>query len=166
ILFNGLISGGQYAFLTLGFSFIFGVALILNLSHTAYYILTAFSIYYLSQVLSFSLPVTYLLSLVFVVVLAVVVYQLAMAPVRGQSSTVMIVSLVLAIVAQELVLITFGGQFRSLHQLVPGTVHLGGMLITYQHLFTLSAVLSVLLGVWVLLFKSKLGITIRAVTLD
>jgi len=101
-----------------------------------------------------------------VVVLAVVVYQLAMAPVRGQSSTVMIVSLVLAIVAQELVLIAFGGQFRSLPKLVPGTVQFGGTLITYQHLFTLGAVLSVLLGVWLLLFKSKIGIAIRAVALD
>jgi len=166
ILINGLISGGQYALLALGFSLIFGVARILNLAHTAYYMLTAFAIYYFSQVLDISLPVTYLLSLLFVVVLAVGVYQLAMAPVRGQSSTVMIVSLVLAIVAQELVLIAFGGQFRSLPKLVPGTVELGGTLITYQHLFTLGAVLSVLLGVWLLLFKSKLGIAIRAVALD
>lgn len=166
ILINGLISGGQYALLALGFSLIFGVARILNLAHTAYYMLTAFAIYFFSQVLEISLPVTYLLSLLFVVVLAVVVYQLAMAPVRGQSSTVMIVSLVLAIVAQELVLIAFGGQFRSLPKLVPGTVQFGGTLITYQHLFTLGAVLSVLLGVWLLLFKSKIGIAIRAVALD
>ncbi|MBS3982384.1 MAG: branched-chain amino acid ABC transporter permease [Dethiobacter sp.] len=166
ILINGLISGGQYALLALGFSLIFGVARILNLAHTAYYMLTAFAIYYFSQVLDISLPLTYLLSLVFVVVLAVGVYQLAMAPVRGQSSTVMIVSLVLAIVAQELVLIAFGGQFRSLPKLVPGTIEFGGTLITYQHLFTLGAVLTVLLGVWLLLFKSKLGIAIRAVALD
>lgn len=166
ILINGLISGGQYALLALGFSLIFGVARILNLSHTAYYMLTAFAIYYFSQVLALNLLTSYLLAFLLVVALAVGVYKLVMAPVRGQSATVMIVSLVLAIVAQELILVTFGGQFRSLPRLVHGTVYVAGMIITYQHLLTLGTVLSVLLGVWALLFKSSLGIAIRAVALD
>lgn len=166
ILINGLISGGQYALLALGFSLIFGVARILNLAHTAFYMLTAFTIYYLTQVLMLDLPFAYPLALVFIVALGVVVYQLLIAPVRGQSATVMIVSLVLAIVAQEIVLITFGGQFRSLPKLVPGTLYLAGMMITYQHLFTLGAVLTALAAVWLLLFKSNLGIAIRAVALD
>jgi branched-chain amino acid transport system permease protein len=166
IVINGLISGGQYALLALGFSLIFGVLRILNLTHTAYYMLTAFTIYYLNQVLDFSLPAAYPLALALVAVLSVTVYQLIIAPVRGQSSTVMIVSLVLAIVAQELMLIFFGGQFRSIPALVSGKLLLADAAITYQHLLTLGTVLLVLLAVWVLLFKSNLGIAIRAVAQD
>jgi len=166
IVINGLIRGGQYALLALGFSLILGVARILNLAHTAYYMLSAYAIYYLSQVLGFNLLVTYLLSLLIVVVLAIGVYQLVMAPLRGQSSTVMIISLVLAIVAQESLLIVFGGRFRSLPKLVPGMFQVGNMVISYQHIFTLVAVLSVLFAVWMLLFKSKVGIAIRAVAQD
>lgn len=166
IVINGLISGGQYALLALGFSLIFGVLRILNLTHTAYYMLTAFAIYYLNQVLDFSLPAAYPLALALMAVLSVTVYQLIIAPVRGQSSTVMIVSLVLAIVAQELMLIFFGGQFRSIPTLVSGKLLLADAAITYQHLLTLGTVLLVLLAVWALLFKSNLGIAIRAVAQD
>jgi len=166
ILINGLISGGQYALLALGFSLIFGVLRILNLTHTAYYMLTAFAIYYLNQVLALSLPASYLVALALMVVLSVAVYKLIIAPVRGQSSTVMIVSLVLAIVVQELMLIFFGGQFRSIPTLVSGTLQLAGTAITYQHLLTLGTVLLVLLAVWALLFRSNLGIAIRAVAQD
>lgn len=166
ILINGLISGGQYALLALGFSLIFGVLRILNLTHTAYYMLTAFAIYYLNQVLHLNLPAAYLLAMATMAMLSVAVYKIVIAPVRGQSSTVMIVSLVLAIVAQELMLIYFGGQFRSIPKLVSGTLHLADAVITYQHLLTLGAVLLVLLGVWTLLFKSTLGIAIRAVAQD
>ena len=166
ILINGLISGGQYALLALGFSLIFGVLRILNLTHTAYYMLTAFVIYFLNQMMAFSLPAAYLLALAAMVALSVVVYRLVIAPVRGQSSTVMIISLVLAIVAQELMLIFFGGQFRSIPTLISGTLLVAGAAITYQHLLTLVVVLLVLLGVWALLFKSNLGIAIRAVAQD
>jgi len=40
ILINGLVSGGVYAILAIGFSLIFGVAKILNMAHTAFYMLT------------------------------------------------------------------------------------------------------------------------------
>jgi len=166
ILINGLIIGGHYALLALGFSLILGVARVLNLAHPAFYMLSAFTIYYLSQVLELSLPATYILTLLFMVSLGIAVYQLILAPVRAQTSTVLILGLVLGIAAQELMLIIFGGQFRSLVRLAPGTLQLGDAVISNQHLLALCAVLLSLLGVWFLLFKSKFGIPIRAVAQD
>jgi len=152
--------------LALGFSLILGVARVLNLAHPAFYMLSAFTIYYLNQVLELSLSATYILTLLFMVSLGIAVYQLILAPVRAQTSTVLILGLVLGIAAQELMLIIFGGQFRSLVRLAPGTLQLGDAVISNQHLLALSAVLLSLLGVWFLLFKSKFGIPIRAVAQD
>jgi branched-chain amino acid transport system permease protein len=45
ILIGGLILGGQYALLALGFSLISGVARIMNFALGAFYMLTAYMIY-------------------------------------------------------------------------------------------------------------------------
>ena len=44
ILILGLIRGGVYALLAVGFSLIFGVARMINLAHTCFYMLAAYAI--------------------------------------------------------------------------------------------------------------------------
>jgi branched-chain amino acid transport system permease protein len=166
ILMNGMIAGGKYAMLALGFSLIFGVARIMNLTHTAYYMLSAYLIFYFNQTLAMPLVLSYVLSITMVVVIGMAVYKVMVAPVRERFTAVLIITLVLAMVVQEAVLIIFGGHYRTLPKLVTGTTQFSGMTLTYQHLFTLVAVFFVLGAIWLLLFKSKLGIAIRAMAMD
>ena len=44
IIVSGLISGSTFALLAIGFSLIFGVARILNLAHTAFYMVAAYTL--------------------------------------------------------------------------------------------------------------------------
>ena len=55
ILITGLVNGGVYALLAIGFSLIFGVARIVNIAHTAFYMLAAYCFYAL--LVTFKLPV-------------------------------------------------------------------------------------------------------------
>ena len=45
ILVIGLVRGGVYALLAVGFALIFGVARMINLAHTCFYMLAAYGIY-------------------------------------------------------------------------------------------------------------------------
>jgi branched-chain amino acid transport system permease protein len=166
ILMNGMIAGGKYAMLALGFSLIFGVARIMNLTHTAYYMLSAYLIYYFNQTLAMPLVPSYILSVVMVIALGMAVYKALVGPVRERFTAVLIITLVLAMVFQEMVLILFGGHYRTLPKVVTGTARFLGVTLTYQHIFTLGAVLFVLAAIWMLLFRSKLGIAIRAMAMD
>ncbi|MBS4020983.1 MAG: branched-chain amino acid ABC transporter permease [Dethiobacter sp.] len=166
ILILGLISGGKYALLALGFSLIYGVARIMNLSHTAYYMMSAYLILYLNQVLHVPLLLSMLIAIVAVVVIGLACYKFVIAPVRERFTTVLIVTLVLAIAAQEVVLLTFGGYYRTLPKLIPGNTYLFGIQLTKQHLLTLLIVVAVLIAFWLLLFKTKLGVAIRAMAQD
>jgi branched-subunit amino acid ABC-type transport system permease component len=47
ILVTGLVNSGVYALLAVGFSLIFGVARIVNIAHTAFYMLAAYCFYML-----------------------------------------------------------------------------------------------------------------------
>jgi branched-chain amino acid transport system permease protein len=42
---TGLVNGGVYALLAIGFSLVFGVARIVNIAHTAFYMLAAYCFY-------------------------------------------------------------------------------------------------------------------------
>ncbi len=48
IIITGLITGSMLALLAIGFSLIFGVARIVNIAHTAFYMVAAYCIYYLT----------------------------------------------------------------------------------------------------------------------
>lgn len=152
--------------LALGFSLIFGVARIMNLTHTAYYMLSAYLIYYFNETLSMPLALSCLLAVALVVAAGMAVYKVMVAPVRERVTAVLIITLVLAIVFQEVVVIIFGSHYRTLPKLISGTARFAGTTLTYQHLFTLCAVIMVLGGIWLVLFKSRLGIAIRAMAMD
>lgn len=166
ILINGLISGGKYALLAVGFSLIYGVARIMNLAHTAFYMLSAFLIYYLYQSLGVPLVAGLPLSIVAVTLIGLACYKFIIAPVRERFTTVMILTLTLAIAVQEVILISFGGFFRTLPKIIPGMTQLAGIRLTSQHLLTLMMVSVVLVCFWLLLFKTKTGIAIRALAMD
>ena len=72
ILISGLVNSGVYALLALGFSLIFGVARIVNIAHTAFYMLAAYALYGLLVVAKMPLLVAIPLSVVAVVALSLV----------------------------------------------------------------------------------------------
>ncbi|RPJ39047.1 MAG: branched-chain amino acid ABC transporter permease, partial [Deltaproteobacteria bacterium] len=45
IIINGLIGGSIYALLAIGFSLIYGIARIVNLAHTAFYMVASYCIF-------------------------------------------------------------------------------------------------------------------------
>jgi len=166
ILINGLINGGVYALLAIGFSLIFGVARIVNIAHTAFYMLAAYFIFTFSTRLGLHPFVSILLTVILVPIIGVVTYKLTIEPIREHEITVMIVTIAVAMVFQELMLIIFGGHFRGNPSLFPGFLEFAGVRVSIQHLLTLIVVFAVLMITWEILFRTKLGIAIRATAQD
>lgn len=167
IFINGLISGGVYAILAIGFSLIFGVAKILNMAHTAFYMVTAF-LMIACTTLYFDLPVPVaaVLSIFVISLLGVIVYKLCFDRVKVHETAVMIISVAVAMLFEEVVLLTFGAQFQRVPPFVEGYFEIGGVSVLNQHFFTAGASILTLAGVWLLLAKTKLGKSIRAVDQD
>lgn len=166
ILINGAIIGGIYALLALGFSLIFGVARIINLAHTAFYMLAAYFIFTFTHLLGLSAPLSVTASIIVTTAIGVGTYKLAVERIREHETTVLMITIALALVFQEAILLAFGSHFRSTPSFVSGHVELLGVSVLIQHVLTLGVVLVCLVGIWMLLSKSKLGIAIRAVAQD
>ena len=76
ILVTGLVNGGVYALLAIGFSLIFGVARIVNIAHTAFYMLAAYCFYTLLVKVGLGFVLSALIAVSGVTLLAVICYRL------------------------------------------------------------------------------------------
>jgi len=166
IIINGLINGSIYALLAIGFSLIFGVARIVNIAHTAFYMLAAYFIYVGFHHLGMSPYISMPLSVLAVGLLAIICYKIFIQPIREHEAAVLIATIALAMVIQEALLIAFGGHYLGVPPLVSGFATIAGVKVTYQHLLALSVAVLALFGVWILLMKTKLGLALRSTAQD
>jgi len=163
---QALVTGGVYALLAVGFSLIFGVARMVNLAHTSFLMLAAYGMFYATYRLGLDVFTAILISLVATVVIGLVSYKLFIDRIREHEVTVMLITLALATIFQECMVLAFGAHFREAPTLIPGFIEVLGVKISYQHLLTIAVVALVLVAIWLLLTRTKLGIAIRATAQD
>ena len=100
------------------------------------------------------------------VVVGLVCYQLFIRPIREHESAVLIATIALAMVIQEIFLLLFGGHYLGVPPLVSGYLVLGGVKVVMQHVLALGVAVLALIATWLLLFKTKIGLGIRCTAQD
>jgi branched-chain amino acid transport system permease protein len=93
-------------------------------------------------------------------------YKVFINPIREHEAAVLIATIALAMAMQEIMLLIFTGDFRSVPSLVAGYLVIIGVKIAYQQLLTICVALVILAGVWALLKKTRLGLAIRSTADD
>ena len=164
ILINGLICGGVYASLAVGFSLIFGVAKIMNMAHTAFYMIAAFLIYCGLSELGFSFFSSAILAIIITILLGIITFKLLLDRVREHDTAVIVISIAVAMFFQETLLAIFGDEARGIPPIVKGFIEIAHSRVTYQHLITLGVCIAILLSIWALLSKTRLGLAMRAIS--
>jgi branched-chain amino acid transport system permease protein len=166
IIIQGLITGGLYAILSIGFALAFGTARILNLSHTSFYMCAAFFLFISTTILK----LTFLLSCVIVIpavsILGMACYKMFLDRIKEHEITVLIISTGIALLFQEILLLTFHGHYRSIPPVFPGFTQILNFRITFQQIFAIAVCFVTIIGIWVLLSRTKMGNAIRAVSQD
>jgi branched-chain amino acid transport system permease protein len=162
-----MISGGVYALLALGFTLIYGVSGVVNLAHGSFYMIGAYMFYVLGT-FALELPpiLAVILSVAFVGVMSSVVYRLTIHPVLGDEVGVMVVTVCLALIFQQLMLLIFGPPNVPVAPLVAGSVTIGGLTVTYARILAFVVSLILFATLWVFISKSKIGKAMRAVSQD
>jgi branched-chain amino acid transport system permease protein len=166
IIITGLISGSVYALLAIGFSLTFGVARIVNIAHTAFFMLAAYCIYFFAENMGLHPFWGMLIAIVLVTFLGMLVYKFLINPIREHEGAVLIGTIALAIAFQELMFIKFTGTYLSVPALVKGFFSILGVKVFYQQLLTFCVAAMVMVGLWALLMKTRLGLAIRSTAQD
>ena len=161
-MINGAILGGLYALLALGFTLIYGVSGVVNLAHGAFFMLGAFMFYAFGPL---GLIPSLILAVIFVSVVGSIAYRLTIHPIVGDDVAVMVVTISLALIIQQLMLLVFGFSV-PIRPFVTGLAIIGGVRIRYETLLAFAVSLGLFFGLWIFVTKSKIGKTMRAVSQD
>lgn len=166
ILVTGLVNGGVYALLAIGFSLIFGVARIVNIAHTAFYMLAAYCFYTLLTKTGLGFLLSGVIAVAAVTLFSMLCYRLVIEPVREHESAVLISTIALALIFQEVMLYLFGGHFLGIPSTIEGGIRILGVSVPYQRVLILVVAAIMLGAVWLLLYRTRLGLAIRATAND
>jgi branched-chain amino acid transport system permease protein len=166
VIVSGLIGGSVYALLAIGFSLVFGVARIVNFAHTAFYMVAAYCIYFITQKMGFHPLWGVAAAIVLVTLLGMISYKIFIKPIREHEGAVLIATIALAMAIQEIMLLKFTGSYLSVPSLVKGYLLILGVKVFFQQLLTFCVALLILAMLWALLMKTKLGLAIRSTAQD
>ena len=166
IIITSLINGSTYALLAIGFSLVFGVARIVNIAHTAFYMVASYCIFFVTQKLAFHPLAGMFVAVIAVTLLGLITYKLFIDPIREHEAAVLIGTIALAIALQEIMLLLFTGDYLSVPALIQGYFTFLGVKGFFQQLLTFVAALVVLGALRLLLMNTKLGLAIRSTAQD
>ena len=160
---NSLALGGVLFTLAAGFSLIFGLMRIANLSHGAYFMLGAYlGLAMLDRGYSFAVAV--LVAGLAVGLLGGIVERLILRRLAGNSLSQVLATLGVAFVISDGCLWLWGGDPRPVTApaLLSGAAQIFGLTFPLYRLVVLVFSVLIALGLWLLLDKTRLGVMIRA----
>lgn len=166
LIVYGAISGAVYALLALGFTLIYGVADVINLSHGALYMLGAYMFSAFLSSFQLDLLPASILAVIFVGFVGIIAYRLFIHPIIDDVLAVLVVTLGVALIIQQLVLLEFGGGHIVMPSLVEGPISFLGVTVMSQQLLALVVSLSLIFILWIFITKSKIGGAMRAAAQD
>jgi branched-chain amino acid transport system permease protein len=166
IIIITLVTGGVYALLAIGFSLIFGNARVINLAHTGFFMLAAYGLWYFMRQLCIDTVWAILITVPAVTALGILAYRYLINTIREHHAAVLLMTIALAMVFQELMESIFSSLYWAVPALIPGFTEILGVRVLNQHLLTLGIVAVVIVVVWLILAKTKLGIALRATAQD
>jgi branched-chain amino acid transport system permease protein len=166
ILVYGAVISAIYALLAVGFTLIFGVARILNLAHGAFYALGAYAVYALTAEAGLPLLVAAVIAVLAVALFGVAMERVLVRPLRASQLAVLMITLSVALMAEQILLLTFGSEARNVPSMVSGTYNLLGADISAQRLLAFLAAVLILAGLWLFMQHTRLGAAILAISQD
>jgi branched-chain amino acid transport system permease protein len=166
ILITGLITGSMLALLAISFSLIFGVARIVNIAHTAFYMVAAYCIFSLTGLFGLNPVAGMLIAVAVVTLFGLLAYKFLIDPIREHEAAVLIATIALAMIFQEAIMLIYTGDYRTVSALIEGFFIVTGVKVFYQQMLTFGVVLVLLAVLWFLLMKTKLGLAIRSTAED
>ena len=166
---DGILVGGVYALMAVGLTLIFGVLDIINIAQGVMVILGAYLSYELAARLNLDLFLGLLITVPAMFVIGVVIEWAFIRPLRGRERTSMtlLVSYAIALIIEGILYQTFGANDRQLNAwYVTSSVHVFGFYLPYIYLFGFALALVLVAALYVLLYRTGFGRSVRATMQD
>lgn len=163
LLVNGIIAGGNYALLAIGYSLVYGVLKFINFAHGDVAMVGAYLVFALVQSLKLPFAISVLISMLLTALLGVIIERVAYRPLRhAHRLAPLITAIAVAFALESAVTLWLGADIRTYARPTEEGWHLGPAIITPTQATILVAAVVCLLGLHILLQRTSLGKAIRA----
>jgi branched-chain amino acid transport system permease protein len=177
-LINGITLGGLYALIALGYTMVYGVIQLINFAHGEFFsaggymgvimlsYLTAHGFLDTHPILC--LTASFAMAMAYSAFLAVGVEKVAYKPLRHESRLAVLLSaLGMSIFLQNAMMLTQGVYDKAYpSQLFQGNLQYGNITISYLQILIVGLTIVLLIGLNLLVFKTKIGMAMRATAQD
>jgi len=167
LVVNGLASGMTFALISIGFALIFSITRVFHVAHGAVYLVAGYLLLQFHVVWGWPLPLAVVLTLVCAAVLGLVIHRGCYRIMQRSGATslvIMIASLGLLILIQNLVAVAFGTDLKTLRtEPVRGSVDLGGVTIDTLYVKAIVAGLALYGFLELFMRKTRFGTAMRSV---
>ncbi len=166
---NGLQLGSIYALVALGYSMVYGIILLLNFAHGDIIMVGAYTTFFAVSIFGLSPVVAVIATVLVCALLGVLIEKIAYTPLRSAPRlSLLITAIGISFFLEYTAQLVFGADTKSMVQtpLIPGSLVVGGMSITYSAIFTIVVAFISMVVLTFLVQKTKLGKAMRAVSED
>ena len=164
---NGLSLGSVYALIAVGYSLVYSILLFSNFAHGGFLVVGGYICYFMLRSLEAGIWISSFAALIGAGVCAVIVERLAYKPIRERTSVtlyMLIASMGMSIVIENIFVVTIGGRFRALPPVVPMqpiSLFAGATVSAFDLLSFVTSIIF-LAALQLFLSRTKWGLAIRA----
>ena len=171
VAIKGVMSGGAYALLAVGFSLVYGVTEVINFGYGALLMLGTYLFFVFGPwgwYLQLEVLPAIILAITLIGIVGIIVYRLCIHPVVGDPLAPLVSTVGVAITIQQLVLVVFETDYRPvrLFEVEPPPINIWGASVYYTRLLAFVVSLALFAGLWLFVAKTKIGGAMRAVAQD
>jgi branched-chain amino acid transport system permease protein len=166
-IINGLSLGSVYALIAVGYSLVYSILLFSNFAHGGFLVIGGYICYYALIKANVNIWIASATALAGAGLAAVLVERLAYRPIRERTSLtlyMLIASMGMSIVIENFFVVTVGGRYKALPEVIPmNPVSVFGLATTSAFdILSLVTAVVFLIGLQLFLSKTKWGLAIRA----
>ena len=167
-IITGLMAGGVYALMATGMTLIFGVLEIINIAQGILVVMGAYLSYTLSQRLHLDLFVGLFITLPVMFVIGIAIEWAFIRRIRRERVMLSIlVTFALALVLEGILSMIYGSDYVTLHAwYVDAALPIAGFYLPYINIFSFLLSMVLLFALFLLLYRTKFGHSMRATMQD
>lgn len=166
-LLNGIQIGSIYALVALGYSMVYGIVKLINFAHGDIIMVGAYITLYAMTLGNLPGWAAVLVSTLSCVAVGVLIEKVAYKPLRNSARiSLLITAIGISLLLQNLAQLVFSANPKMFTGLFEGAIVIGELRITTATLVTILVTIAIMVGLMVLVNKSRIGKSMRAVAED
>ena len=168
-LINGVSLGSIYALLAIGYTMVYGILRLINFAHGDIFMMGAYIAFYNCTLFLLPWYISFPIAIIFTTLLGVGIERVAYRPLRGVPRIYCLISAIgVSLLLENIAIVIFGGRPKAFPcpSIFSQVWNWGGVQVPSLTLYTIMVTLVLLVAVTYLVYNTKIGRAMRALSVD